>query len=88
MDQARLAARDPVAPATRSEAALDKVASKCLDDGSPAHSFRTLLNELSTLVRNTCRRKHADSQECIFEIDTTPNAKQQEALRLIDAIRL
>lgn len=87
-DQARLAARDPVAPATRSEAALDKIASKCLDDGSPAHSFRTLLNELSTLVRNTCRRKHADSQECIFEIDTTPNAKQQEALRLIDAIRL
>jgi transposase len=87
-DQARLAARDPVAPATRSEAALDKVASKCLDDGSPTHSFRTLLNELSTLVRNTCRRKNADAKEHIFEIDTTPNAKQQEALRLIDAIRL
>jgi len=87
-DQERLTARDPVAPATRSEAALEKVASKCLSDGSPAHSFRTLLNELTTLVRNTCRRKNADAKERIFEIDTTPNAKQQEALRLIDAIRL
>ena len=87
-DQERLAARDPVAPATRSEAALDKVTSKCLSDGSPAHSFRTLLNELSTLVRNTCRRNNTDAHERIFEIDTTPNAIQHEALRLIDAIRL
>ena len=87
-DQQRLAERDPVAPATRSEPALEKIASKCLSDGSPAHSFRTLLNELANLVRNTCRRKSAGADESYFELDTTPNTKQHEALRLIDAIRL
>jgi transposase len=87
-DQARLAERDPVAPATRSDAALKKVAGKQLADGSPAHSFRTLLNELSTIVRNTCRRHDATSGDEIFEIDTTPNAKQAAALDLIQQIRL
>ncbi len=87
-DQRRLAERDPVAPATRSEGALEKITSKCLNDGSPAHSFRTLLNELATLVRNTCRRKSAGVHESAFELDTTPNTKQREALRLIDEIRL
>jgi len=67
---------------------LGEIASKHLDDESPAHSFRTLLNELATLVRNTCRRKAADAKEAIFHLDTLPNAKQQEALRLIEAIRL
>jgi hypothetical protein len=87
-DQARLAERDPVAPATRSDTALKKVASKQLADGSPAHSFRTLLNELGTIVRNTCRRHNATSGDAIFEIDTTPNAKQAAALDLIRQIRL
>jgi transposase len=87
-DQARLLERDPVAPATRSDGALEKVASKLLPDGSPAHSFRTLLNELATLVRNTCRRTNADPDEGTFTIDTTLNAKQRHALALIDAIRL
>ncbi|MBK1700486.1 transposase [Thiococcus pfennigii] len=87
-DRQRRAERDPVAPATRSEAALDKVATKTLPDGSPAHSFPTLLNELATIVRNTCRCSNADANEATFEIDTTPNAKQRHALDLIDAIRL
>ncbi len=87
-DRERLRERDPVAPATRSDAALEKVASKLLADGSPAHSFRTLLTELATIVRNTCRRTNADPDEGTFEIDTTPNAKQRHALGLIDALRL
>jgi hypothetical protein len=87
-DQARLAERDPVAPATRSDAALAKVASKRLADGSPAHSFRTLLNALSTIVRNTCRRKNVSADEATFNIDTTPNPKQQAALDLIKAIHM
>src|SRR5258705_12516680 len=49
--------RDPVAVAERSEAALEKVASRTLKDGSPVHSFRTLLAELSTIVRNTCEAR-------------------------------
>jgi len=87
-DQHRLTERDPVAPATRSDEALAKVASKQLTDDSPAHSFRTLLNELSTIVRNTCRRKNAADGDAFFEIDTTPNQKQTAALNLINAIRL
>ena len=79
-DQQRLNDRDPVAPATRSDAAIEKIATKILTDGSPAHSFRTLLNELATIVRNTCRRRDADDNESIFDIDTTPNAKQRAAL--------
>jgi hypothetical protein len=46
------------------------------------------LSELATIVRNTCRRTNADPDEGTFEIDTTPNAKQRQALGLIDAIRL
>ncbi|AUB83302.1 IS1634 family transposase [Candidatus Thiodictyon syntrophicum] len=87
-DQERLTQRDPVAPATRSDAALEKVASKRLADGSPAHSFRTLLNELATIVRNTCRRKQASADEALFNIDTTPNPKQQTAFDLIKTIRV
>ena len=54
-DQQAKATRDPVAPARRSKAALAKVARHTLDDGTPAHSFATLLDELATIVRNTCR---------------------------------
>ena len=82
------ATADPVAPATRSDAALQKIATKTLTDGTPAHSFRTLLNELSTLVRNTCRRRNPNANEPTFELDTQPNAKQRTALDRIQAIRL
>ena len=87
-DRDRLVQRDPVAPATRSDAALEKVASKRLADGSPAHSFSTLLKELATIVRNTCLRKNASVGENTFTIDTTPNTKQRAALDLIKAIHL
>ena len=87
-DLQRRAVRDPVAPATRSDAALAKTAAKTLADDTPAHSFRTLLNELATIVRNTCRRQGADGTHVTFEIDTTENAKQRHALDLISAIRL
>jgi hypothetical protein len=49
--------RDPVAAAERSPAALEKIARRTLADGSPVHSFRTLLHELSTIVRNTCEAR-------------------------------
>lgn len=87
-DQAAKATRDPVAPANRSRAALEKVHSKVLDDGTEAHSFRTLLEQLSTIVRNTCQRKNAADREPTFQMDTTPNPKQQRALDLIGEIKL
>ncbi len=82
------ATRDPVAPAKRSKAALAKVSRHTLDDGTPAHCFATLLAELATIVRNTCRTPSAGPEAPTFEILTTPNATQQRALALIQNIRV
>ncbi|MGH8804185.1 MAG: IS1634 family transposase [Polaromonas sp.] len=80
--------RDPVAPAKRSKSAQAKAASHTLDDGTPAHSFATLLGELATIVRNTCRTPNAAPDAPTFEVTTTPNAKQKRALELIEKINL
>ncbi|WP_212744080.1 hypothetical protein [Ramlibacter sp. 2FC] len=85
-DQAAKAVRDPVAPARRSKKALDKAASHTLDDGTPVHSFSTLMAELATVVRNTCHTPGAGPQAPTFDIVTTPNAKQRRALELIEQI--
>ena len=87
-DQAAKATRDPVAPAARSGVALDKVARHRLDDGSPAHSFATLMAELATIVRNTCRTPQTAETATTFDILTTPNPKQQRALGLLRQITL
>jgi hypothetical protein len=83
--QAKLT-RDPVAPAKRSRSALAKAARHTLDDGTPVHSFATLLGELSTLVRNTCRTPGAGADAPTFNITTTPNAKQKHTLELLQQI--
>jgi len=87
-DQAAKATRDPVAPAKRSNAAQTKAASHTLDDGTPAHSFSTLLAELAGIVRNTCRTPNAAPQEPTFHVVTTPNTKQQRAFELLRKIEL
>jgi Transposase DDE domain len=89
-DEDRLAktTRDPVAPAKRSAAAEAKAASHLLDDGTPAHSFATLQQELATIVRNTCRAPQAGNDAPTFEITTIPNPKQARALELLNTIRL
>lgn len=84
-DPARKTHRDPVAAARRSEAALHKVATHTLEDGSPAHSFRTLLQELSTIVRNTCQPSAGPAQ-LTFQMTTVPNPTQQRALQLLNQI--
>lgn len=85
-DQQAKAVRDPVAPATRSEAALTKVARHTLDDDSPVHSFGTLLAELATIARNTCRTPMATENTPTFDILTTANAKQRRAMELLQQI--
>ncbi len=85
-DLKRKTHRDPVAAARRSEAALNKVASHTLDDGSPAHSFRTLLEELSTIVRNTCQPTAGATASLTFQMTTMPNPTQQRALELLQSI--
>lgn len=86
-EHAAKATRDPVAPATRSVSAQRKAASKLLDDGEPANSFATLMAQLATIVRNTCRTPGAGADAPSFELLTTATAHQQRALALIQAIR-
>jgi len=86
-DQAAKATRDPVAPAQRSPQAHDKVTRRILDDGTPAHSFSTLMAELGSIVRNTCRTPGVGPEAPTFDIVTTPNATQRHALDLIRQIR-
>jgi hypothetical protein len=86
-DQAAKATRDPVAPAQRSQQAQDKVVSRTVDDGTPAHSFSTLMAELGSIVRNTCRTPGAGPEAPAFDIVTTPNVTQRHALDLIKQIR-
>lgn len=84
-DQAAKATRDPVAPATRSAAAMLKVATRQLEDGTPVHSFRTLLHDLATIVRNVCRiRDHEEAPT--FTVTTTPTAEQRRAYDLLKQI--
>ncbi len=88
-DQQAKNTRDPVAPAKRSNAALDKVHSKVLDDGTPVHSFQTLLKDLSSIVSNTCRRPGASTAgEPTFNLVTTPSPTQQRAYDLLKSIEV
>ena len=88
-DQQAKTTRDPVAPAKRSNAALDKVHSQVLDDGTPVHSFQTLLQDLSSIVSNTCRRHEASTAgEPTFNLVTTPSPTQQRAYDLLKSIHV
>ena len=87
-EQQAKATRDPVAPATRSASARAKAATHALVDGTPAHSFSTLMAELATIVRNTCRTPNAGSDAPTFEVTTTAEPRQQRALALVQAIQL
>jgi hypothetical protein len=82
------ATRDPVAPAKRSAAAQDKASSHTLTDGTPAHSFATLMGELATVVRNTCRTPNAAPDTPTFDVVTTSQPLHQRAFALANAITL
>jgi transposase len=83
---ARLA--NPVAPAQRSKAALDKAHTRTLADGTPAMSFTRLLAHMATIVRNAVRPIGARAGAPMFTLTTRPNDKQQKALDLIAAIQV
>ena len=87
-DSQAKATRDPVAPATRSASAQVKAATHALIDGTPAHSFATLMAELATIVRNTCRTPHAGTDAPTFEVTTTAEPKHKRAFALVQAISL
>jgi transposase len=87
-DQQAKQERDPVAPAERSAEAVAKVQSKKLSDGSPAHSFQSLLRNLGAIVRNTCQSRDMDAGTPSFTIDTQPTLTQQKAFQLLKEIRM
>jgi transposase len=78
-DEHRPSSPDPVAKAVRSPAAQQKAQTKRTSTGQPAHSYRTLLAELSTQTRNTTRLHGHTST---FQKLTQPTALQAEALEL------
>ena len=86
-DQEAKKTRDPVAPAQRSDAALHKVHSKVLDDGTSIHSFQTLIKDLSCIVSNACRRPGL-AGDPTFDVVTTPSPTQQRAFDLLNSIHL
>lgn len=84
-DQTAKATRDPVAPAHRSEAADAKAATHCTTRGTLVHSFRTLLQDLGSIVRNTCRTRGQEDAPT-FAVITTPTTEQRRALDLLKRI--
>lgn len=76
------AVRDPVAPAEPSASAKRKKATHRTAEGSPVHSFRTLLAELATRSRHTCVPA-GGSAEATFMKLTDLTALQAEAFRLV-----
>jgi hypothetical protein len=85
-DQLAKATRDPVAPAKRSQAAQLKASSHTLPDATPAHSFATLMSELASVVRNTCRTPNCAPDTPTFDVLTTAQPLHQRALALVQAI--
>jgi len=67
-----------VRPALRSPEAIRKAQRQRRNDGRPVHSFRTLLDELSTVARNRVRVPGFPDMPP-FDLVTTPNDIQREA---------
>ena len=65
----------------RSEKAERKARTKLTADGSPVHSFQTLLADLATLAKNRLQPKDGSAKP--FEMITTPTPLQQRALDLL-----
>ena len=82
------ATRDPVEPAKRSLAAVAKASTKKTDDGLETHSFRTLLEHLGAIVRNSCKRKGAaEGGPADVTIETTPDPIHERAFELLGEVR-
>ena len=80
-DAAKAQRQSIVAPAQRSPSARAKAATKRTHDGQPVHSFRTLLADLGSIVRNTCTHTAIDAPS--FQKTTRPTPLQQRALDLL-----
>ena len=75
--------RDPVAKAEPSKSARDKKRTKKTDDGWPVHSLRTLMTDLATRCKNTCRAGEGKSA-IRFEQLTELSPFQQHVFELLE----
>ena len=82
-DERPLVAEDPVAKAERSPEAKRKASTQRTAAGEVCHSFRSLLDELALVVRNTNRVNGSDAT---FDTITESNPTQARALELIELI--
>jgi hypothetical protein len=81
LEEANATRASPVLKAQRSEHAKAKDASKIADDATPLHSFRTLLQDLSTLAYNITHT-HPNPQAKIVTT-TRPTPLQNKAFKLL-----
>lgn len=79
-DEAKAMVDSVVAPAKRSAQAQKKAQQRRTEDGLPVHSFKTLMDDLATISRNTIRLK---SSEATFTDFTIPTPLQEKALSLL-----
>jgi len=70
-----------LARAARSPRARRKEATRRCEDGSPVHSFHTLIADLATLARNTATTAIAPNHP--FTITPRPTPAQQKAFDLL-----
>ncbi len=70
-----------VAPAEGSARARATAATKRTPGGDPGHSFRTRINDLATLTRNTGAPRLAGAQP--FQVPTRPTPLQRRACKLL-----
>jgi hypothetical protein len=83
-DEAPPVRTDPVSPAQRSDGAKRKASRRQLADGTPAHSFATLLEHLATLTRDDIT--FADPAGVRTQKLATPTPTQRKAFQLIQAV--
>ena len=81
IEQAQAARASPVNKALRSEHAQAKDATKRGDDGSPLHSFRTLLQDLATVAYNITSTSLNPNAKIV--ITTRPTPVQAKAFKLL-----
>ena len=77
--------RDPVAPAQPSAQVRRKKALRADVKGLPLHSFDSLLRDLSTLCRNTCRLTSQPSAPTFDQL-TEPTPLQRRAFALLETV--
>jgi transposase len=76
--------RHPVGPAKPSPSALRKKRERTTEDGFPVHSLDTLMSELNTRCRNSCRLlSHPETEPVARTTDPTP--LQAQAMHLIES---